>query len=290
RGQDTVLTVPEKFPPGSIAVFETWIPEAEHSEGLDKFVTSGARDAFKHCNLVDLNAIMYRADAEERASSHGADGAYAIPNYGPLVYCGLQGWWSVLRDIILTNDLGHPICNHLRDGQWAMDYIVNRLDKMAQRDIYHNLTGPADWLRTRFEAIRKLPNFLIPRYFAMIISTAHRAAFDRGIEQMNNNVKHGQHFLKKLAMVSVQMQGYMENASLWPDKLVPSLAAGLPHFAQDWARCWGRDTMIAMRGLLLCTGRFADAKEHLLCFASLVKHGMIPNLLGSSKLPRYNSR
>ncbi|KAI7358688.1 glycoside hydrolase family 13 protein [Hortaea werneckii] len=290
RGQDTVLTVPEKFPPGSIAVFETWIPEAEHSEGLDKFVTSGARDAFKHCNLVDLNAIMYRADAEERASSHGGDGAYAIPNYGPLVYCGLQGWWSVLRDVILTNDLGHPICNHLRDGQWAMDYIVNRLDKMAQRDIYHNLTGPAEWLRTRFEAIRELPNFLIPRYFAMIISTAHRAAFDRGVEQMNSNVKHGQHFLKKLAMVSVQMQGYMENASLWPDKLVPSLAAGLPHFAQDWARCWGRDTMIAMRGLLLCTGRFADAKEHLLCFASLVKHGMIPNLLGSSKLPRYNSR
>jgi glycogen debranching enzyme len=48
--------------------------------------------------------------------------------------------------------------------------------------------------------------------------------------------------------------------------------------------------MIAMRGLLLCTGRFDEAREHLLCFTSLVKHGMIPNLLGSGKLPRYNSR
>ena len=290
KGEDTVIAVPENFPPGSIAVFETWIPGAEHSEGLDKFVTSGAKDAFTKVSLTDLNAIMYRADSEERASSGGADGVYAIPGMGALVYCGLQGWWSVLKDIIAHNDLGHPMCNHLRDGQWAIDYIVGRLDKLAQHDIYSDLKAPADWFRTRFDAIRKLPNFLFPRYFALVIQTAHKAAFERAIEQMNHNIQAGQLFLKKLAMVSCQCQGYMENASLWPDKLVCSLAAGLPHFAQDWARCWGRDTMIAMRGLLLCTGRFDDAKEHLLCFASLVKHGMIPNLLGSGKLPRYNSR
>lgn len=290
RGEDTVITVPQNFPPGSIAVFETWIPGAEHSEGLDKFITSGAREAFKDVSLVDLNAILYRADAEERAMSDGQDGAYAIPNYGTLVYCGLQGWWSVLRDIVAHNDLGHPVCDHLRDGPWAMDYIVGRLDKLARRDIYKNLAGPAEWLRTRFDAIRKVPSFLLPRCFAMVVGTAHRAAFDRGLEQMNAIVQHGQTFVKRLAMVSCQMQGYMDNASLWPDKLSPSLAAGLPHFAQDWARCWGRDTMIAMRGLLLCTGRYGDAKEHLLCFASLVKHGMIPNLLSRGVLPRYNSR
>jgi glycogen debranching enzyme len=282
--------VPEKVPPGSVAVFETWIPEAEHSDGLDKFVTSGARDAFKDCSLTELNVIMYRADSEERASSNGADGIYSIPGSGPLVYCGLQGWWSILRDVIAHNDLGAPVCNHLRDGQWALDYILNRLDKLSRRDIYKNVAGPADWLRSRFDAIRKLPSFLLPRYFALVVSTAHRAAFERGIEQMSDSVQNGQHFLKKLAMVSVQMQGYMENASLWPDKLVASLAAGLPHFAQDWGRVWGRDTMIAMRGLLVCTGRVSPAKEHLLAFASLIKHGMIPNLMGSGKIPRYNSR
>ncbi|EMC91216.1 glycoside hydrolase family 13 protein [Baudoinia panamericana UAMH 10762] len=290
RGEDTVITVGDKFPPGSIAVFETWIPGAEHSEGLDKYVTTGARDAFKNVSLTDLNAILYRADSEERANSGGADGVYTIPNHGALVYCGLQGWWSVLRDIIAHNDLGHPMCNHLRDGQWALDYIVGRLEKLAQRDIYANLAAPAEWLKTRFDAIRKVPSFLLPRYFALVIGTAHRAAFDRGIEQMSPNVQHGQQFLKKLAMVSCQMLGYVENASLWPDKLVPALAAGLPHFAQDWARNWGRDTMIAMRGLLICTAQYADAREHLMCFASVVKHGMIPNLLGSGKIPRYNSR
>nr|POE51750.1 glycogen debranching enzyme [Quercus suber] len=290
HGEDTVITVPDNFPPGSIAVFETWIPGCEHGEGLDKFVNSGAREAFQNLTLIDLNALLYRADSEERASSGGADGVYTVPNHGPLVYAGLQGWWSVLRDVIERNDLGHPICDHLRDGPWPMDFIVNRLDKLAQRDIYGDLSTAANWFRERFDAIRKVPSFLLPRYFAMVVRVAHKAAIERGIEQMSSTIQHGQHFLKKLAIVSCQMQGYMENASLWPAKLVPSLAAGLPHFAQDWARCWGRDTMIAMRGLLITTGRYGDAREHLLCFASLVKHGMIPNLLGSGKLPRYNSR
>lgn len=290
HGDDTKITIPEKFPPGSVALFETWIPGADHSEGLDKYVTSGAREAFRGCDLFDLNTILYRADAEERATSDGQDGAYAIPNHGPLVYCGLQGWWSVLRDVITNNDLGHPICNHLREGQWALDYIVGRLEKLAERNNYKGILPPTEWLRERFAAIRKVPSFLLPRYFALVIQTAYKAATERAIEQLSENVQHGQKFMKSLALVSVQVTGYMKNASLWPDKLVPSMAAGLPHFAQDWARCWGRDIFIALRGLLLCTGRFEDAKEHLLAFASVVKHGMIPNLLGSGKIPRYNSR
>ncbi|KAG9534785.1 glycoside hydrolase family 13 protein, partial [Aureobasidium melanogenum] len=124
HGDTAVITIPEKFPPGSIAVFETWIPSAEHSEGLDKYVTSGARDAFRECDLNDLNAVLYRADAEEKATSNGSDGVYNIPGLSPLVYCGLQGWWSILRDVIKDNNLGHPICDHLRQGQWALDFIV----------------------------------------------------------------------------------------------------------------------------------------------------------------------
>ncbi|THY79535.1 hypothetical protein D6C86_02114 [Aureobasidium pullulans] len=290
QGDTAVITVPEKFPPGSIAVFETWIPSAEHSEGLDKYVTSGGRDAFKDCDLNDLNAILYRADAEERATSGGSDGVYTIPNLDSMVYCGLQGWWSVLRDVIKSNNLGHPICDHLRQGQWALDFIVGRLEKLASRDGYTRLTAPAGWLKDRFEAIRKLPSFLLPRYFALVVQTAYKAATERAIEQMSPNIRHGQRFLKSMALVSVQCEGFMKNASLWPDKLVPSLAAGLPHFAQDWARCWGRDVFISLRGLLLATGRFEDAKEHIKAFASVVKHGMIPNLLGSGKIPRYNSR
>ena len=290
EGNNTVIVVPEKFPPGSIALFETWIPGAEHSEGLDKYVSSGAKEAFRSVNLTDLNYILYRCEPEERNASNGQDGCYDVPGHGPLVYAGLQGWWSVLQDIVKENNLGHPICQHLRDGTWALDYCVNRLDRAAAQDRYKNVAAPGKWMRDRFDAIRKIPSFLRPRYFAIAIQTAYNAAFERGIELMTDNVRQGQKFLKSLAMVSCQVTGYQDNASLWPDKQVPSLAAGLPHFANDWARCWGRDIFISLRGLYIGTGRFDDAKEHIHAFASVLKHGMIPNLHGAGRLPRYNSR
>ena len=290
KADETVITITGNFPPGSIALFETSIPGAEHSEGLDTFVTSGAKAAFSQLSLVDLNFVLYRCEAEERDFSGGKDGVYSIPNYGPLVYAGLQGWWSILRNVIRNNDLGHPICNHLREGQWPLDYIVQRLEHIAERDGFSSLRQPAKWLSEKFDAIRKIPSFLLPRYFALTIQTAYSASWDRGMELMNDDVQKGQGFLQKLAMVSVQQTGYMKSASLYPTKSVPCLAAGLPHFSSDWARCWGRDVFISLRGLLLGTGRYADAREHILAFASVLKHGMIPNLLSGGKLPRYNSR
>jgi glycogen debranching enzyme len=290
KGDETVITVREKFPPGSIALFETWIPTAEHAAGLDTFVMSGAKAAFSELNLVDLNFVLYRCEAEELDSSYGKDGVYDIPGHGKLVYAGLQGWWSVLKNVIHNNDLAHPLCQHLRNGQWALDYIVGRLERISKKAGYERLLAPATWLQERFDAIRKIPSFLLPRYFGLAIRTAYLGAWEQGLELMSENVQKGQWFLQSLAMVSAQQTGFVKSASLYPKKSVPSLAAGLPHFAVEWARCWGRDVFISARGLYLGTGRFSEAREHILAFASVVKHGMIPNLLSSGKLPRYNSR
>jgi len=286
----TTIKIPNNFPPGSIALFKTSVPSAERDEGLDKFVTTGARAAFQECILSDLNIVLNRCDPEERDLSDNKDGTYNVPGHGTLVYAGLQGWWSVLRDIVNENNLGHPLCQHLRDGQWALDYCVGRLERISEKRKYSRIRGPAKWLKERCDAIRKVPSFLLPRYFAMVIQTAYNAAVDRSLELMSENVRSGQTFLRSLALVSIQCTGYMNSTSLWPEKSVPSLAAGLPHFAYDWARCWGRDICISARGLLMGTGRHADAKEHIFAFASVLKHGMIPNLLSGGKLPRYNSR
>ncbi len=290
KPDETVLTMPNEFPPGSIALFETWIPGVEHSEGLDSFATGGAEEAFGSLSMVDLNFVLYRCEPEEHDLMGGDDGVYNIPGHGTLVYAGLQGWWSVLNDVIRNNDLGHPICKHLRQGRWALDWIVSRLQRMSKRTGHSALQKPAIWFTARFEAIGKVPNFLLPRYFALVIQTAYEAAWQRGIFLMSDIIKHGQGFLQSLAMVSIQQTGYMNSASLWPKKSVPCLAAGLPHFSSDWARCWGRDVFISLRGLYLVTGRWQDAKEHIIAFASVLKHGMIPNLLSGGKLPRYNSR
>ncbi|KAJ5213991.1 hypothetical protein N7449_001160 [Penicillium cf. viridicatum] len=288
--KDIKISVLESLVPGSIALFETWIPGADHADGFENNLANGADDAFSELSLIDLNFVLYRCEAEERDYSDGQDGIYSIPKHDPMVYAGLQGWWSVLDDIIKYNQLGHPLCDHLREGQWALDYIIGRMEKAASKEGYVALKKPAAWLREKFDTVRNLPNFLFPRYFAIILQVAYNAAWKRGIHLLGDNVRHGQEFIHQLAMVSVQQTGYVKSASLWPTKMVPSLAAGLPHFAVDWARCWGRDIFISIRGLFLCTQRFDDAKEHIIAFASVLKHGMIPNLLSSGKLPRYNSR
>jgi glycogen debranching enzyme len=289
QGDATLLHIPNDFPPGCVALYETWVPTDRH-DSLDAFITSNAKSAFSKLDHIDLNFLLYRCDPEERDMSGGKEGAYSVPGFGSLVYCGIQGWWSPLQDIIRDNDLGHPICNHLREGYWALDYTAGRLERASKDPKFGRLADPAKWLRDRFEAIKTVPSFMCPRYFALTIQTAFNAARDRSIELMSDNIKDGQDFLKSLAMVSVQLIGYMNNASLWPNKLVPSLSAGLPHFSSDWARCWGRDIMISLPGLAMCTGRYDIAREHILAFASVLKHGMIPNLLGAGKLPRYNSR
>lgn len=52
-----------------------------------------------------------------------------------------------------------------------------------------------------------------------------------------------------------------------------TILAGYPWFGD-----WGRDTMIALRGLLLRTGRFDEALRTLRAFASHRQRGLIPNL------------
>jgi len=286
----TVITIPDFFPPGSIALFETWVPSARYLDGLRNFLDSDTEDTFGELDLIDLNFTLYRCEAEERDSSSGRDGVYNVPGFGPLVYAGLQGWWSVVEPIIRRNDLGHPLCSHLRDGEWALDFIVGRMERISKQEGYERLEKLAIWLKQRFDAVRALPSFLLPRYFALIVQIAYSAAFNRAIDLMSPNIHQGQAFLQSLAMVSVQQTGYVKSASLWPTKTVPCLAAGLPHFSVEWARCWGRDVFISLRGLYLCTGRYAEAKEHIKAFGSVLKHGLIPNLLSSGVAPRYNSR
>jgi predicted glycogen debranching enzyme len=45
-----------------------------------------------------------------------------------------------------------------------------------------------------------------------------------------------------------------------------------------WFTDWGRDTMISLEGLTLCTGRFAEAGYIIRTFAKHIRDGLIPNL------------
>lgn len=64
-----------------------------------------------------------------------------------------------------------------------------------------------------------------------------------------------------------------------------TVIAGYPWFSD-----WGRDTMIALPGLTLCTGRPAIAASILRTFTRYISQGMLPNRFpDASRTPEYNT-
>ncbi|XP_040065011.2 glycogen debranching enzyme [Ixodes scapularis] len=252
--------------------------------------------------LSDLNRVLFRSDAEERAEGRNC-GAYCFQRFGTLVYCGLQGLMSVLSEVRSKNDLGHPMCDNLRAGDWLMDYIVARL---AQEKSTLKLS---QWFEKVFASVRLAPRYLIPCYFDAAVTSGYTVLLEEIWQKMSDFVKHGSTLVRELALGSVVLAGFVPGAHLPPlsKQLVPplpphrmqgdrreevctTLAAGLPHFAAGYMRNWGRDTFISLRGLLLLTGRHQEARFLLLAFGGCLRHGLIPNLLDKGTHARYNCR
>ena len=64
-----------------------------------------------------------------------------------------------------------------------------------------------------------------------------------------------------------------------------TIIAGYPWFSD-----WGRDTMIALPGICLATGRLEDAKRILRAFAGSASQGMLPNRFpDAGERPEYNT-
>ena len=187
---------------------------------------------------------------------------------------------------------GHPLCGNLRDGNWLMDFTADRLNKYTK-------TKPlSKWLSNAFTTLSHLPRYLIPRYFDSVITRLYLMILEQIWSNTSKFVQKGSRFVQLLSLGSIALVGTNKSAVLPPlspkvvdeKELLATMAAGLPHFSSGYMRCWGRDTFIALRGLLLMTGRFTEAKQIILGFAGTLRHGLIPNLLDGGKNARYNAR
>ena len=63
-----------------------------------------------------------------------------------------------------------------------------------------------------------------------------------------------------------------------------TILAGYP-----WFTDWGRDSFIAMRGLLLATGQIDKAADLLRAWSGMVSQGMLPNRFADDGPPEYNT-
>jgi glycogen debranching enzyme len=152
---------------------------------------------------------------------------------------------------------------------------------------------------------------MIPSYFDLILNGSYQILLEHSYSLMSLFIRQSSTFVHELAQSTIQLISIVRNARLpllSPNlreprpteevdeqtfervQLCPSLAAGLPHFSAGIWRNWGRDTFISLRGLLLLTGRYEEARYLILSYGGCLRHGLIPNLLGDGKIARYNAR
>lgn len=236
-------------------------------------------------DLDELNVLLYRCAAEENDGAVPF-GVYNLPGYGPLSYSGLQGFYSVLKRLMLNPTPDHPLFENLRAGDWAPRYSSDRL----VRDECPRLALLSADIHRLLAEINEMPAWARPRLYIKLLGELYQAAVSAAISRMPRAIVEGSIMVQRLALGSVQLVGRVSSAGLHPSACEPSLSAGLPHFSTHHMRCWGRDVFISLPGLLLKTGRFADCRRHLLAFASCFFRGLIPNLLDSGRRPRFNAR
>ena len=69
-----------------------------------------------------------------------------------------------MSNIRAFNDLGHPLCANLREGNWLCEYTANRL-------LVHSGTRAlGEWLAQVLREVGLMPRYLIPCYFDAIIT------------------------------------------------------------------------------------------------------------------------
>lgn len=188
----------------------------------------------------------------------------------------------------------------------------------AFRD-YHHLTResvdrvPALWIdgETVRLKVDELPGLILAHNARAVTSTGH---WYRNFEYSTEQAR-GLDYQEDLYQPCVLEYSLREPAKLMastqyrPLRDVPKPAqatSGLRHAATQffarrdggatvvagypWFTDWGRDTMIALPGLLAATGRLDDAREILAQFARFTNQGMLPNWFPEAgREPEYNT-
>ena len=256
-----------KLEPGNVISFEVELDEKNISamKNLEKCaqqfytLSSELKDIVSHLSLDDLNFILFRVAIEEFDEGKNG-GPYKIPNFNDFNYCGLASLMFYWKTIRTHNDLGHPICENLRQGLWLPNYIADRLF------VRNSTANLASWLKDTFHHLDNLPYYLVPKCFDKIVTPLCNLLLQQCWKCFNGFIQDGNEFVQLLALGTVALVGFNKTSPLPPlssqlkspkpdstliDNVAfptcPTIAAGLPFFASGYMRNWGRDTFIAIR-------------------------------------------
>jgi len=177
--------------------------------------------------------------------------------------------------------LSSPSMHFEKDEQWWFNFVY-RNEKERGQDFTEDLWtpgffkcqvpagGPAQiifWAQLSKAGAGRKPEQLIKADI-----DAARKDLRRHQSIVTVAVKNGDEKFRTLCLAADQFITKRQTKGVPEHTHRTTVIAGFPWFAD-----WGRDTFIALPGLLLSTRRFAEAKSVLTTFAAAVDEGMIPN-------------
>ena len=115
--------------------------------------------SFDNLSLAGLNHILYRCQNEEQDISSKKRWPYAFKNLVPK-FAGIAGYMYE----ILKGKNTCPIYDNIKEGNWLIEYTINRINEIAE------LKDVSNWLTKYLSPVKDFYSELKPKYFAIIIS------------------------------------------------------------------------------------------------------------------------
>ena len=212
-----------------------------------------------------------------------------------------------IRPLVAGRDYHHLLQESPRHVKW-MAHTGNSVSLLLGQDVPLHLDGGAfafesqpDWYRNfhyRVEAYRgqdREEDLFCPGVFRGTLAEGESWTLTASLEKIEPPVFETtvtDEVERRRALVPVDWDGDSARLAVAADSFVVrrgqsgyTVLAGYP-----WFTDWGRDTMIALPGLTLVTGRYDIARGILGTFASHCSEGMLPNRFpDTGEEPHYNT-
>ena len=194
----------------------------------------------------------------------------------------------------VTQQSGHVTVSPYPDLP-SLHFLHNATKLQESGDWYHNFEYAAEMER----GLDYREDLFNPFVLNFDLTQAAGATVIASIEDHTGRTAESARWLRDAEVARRQR---LQAAAPCDDPLVRSLTAAADQFivkrgelktiiaGYHWFSDWGRDTMIALPGLTLVTGRHDIAKNVLLAFAQNVDQGMLPNCFpDAGEAPEYNT-
>lgn len=163
-------------------------------------------------------------------------------------------------------------------------YLSSDRARYVRNEIwYHNFEYEVE----RARGLGWVEDLLCPGWFEADVKSELDLSIIASTEMVEAGGSMLENEMKRRSRIRSMLPDEIGSLALAADSFLVSRGSGMSIIAgYHWFDDWGRDAMIALPGLLLCTGRFDDARAVLRTFSEHVRHGLIPNDLGAGS---YNT-